>query len=77
MPASHPCNALSGGCRLPELQAVVAAMDEQSITIDANHPLAGKELTFAVSPSRPLAWQKTGRLPALPAAANVRNNVQS
>ncbi len=52
-------------------------MDEQSITIDANHPLAGKELTFAVSPSRPLAWQKTGRLPALPAAANVRKNVQS
>ena len=32
------------------VQAVVAAMDDQSITIDANHPLAGKELTFDVSP---------------------------
>jgi peptidylprolyl isomerase len=27
---------------------VVAASDEQSVTIDANHPLAGKDLTFAV-----------------------------
>lgn len=35
-------------CSLPALQAVVAAMDDNSITIDANHPLAGKELTFDV-----------------------------
>ncbi|MCL4674646.1 MAG: peptidylprolyl isomerase [Pararhodobacter sp.] len=27
---------------------VVAAADDQSVTLDANHPLAGKDLTFAV-----------------------------
>jgi peptidylprolyl isomerase len=27
----------------------VAAMDEQSLTLDANHPLAGQDLTFALT----------------------------
>lgn len=27
---------------------VVAALTEETVTIDANHPLAGKELTFAI-----------------------------
>ncbi|EFN59778.1 hypothetical protein CHLNCDRAFT_14026, partial [Chlorella variabilis] len=30
------------------MQAVVAAVDEESVTIDANHPLAGKALMFDV-----------------------------
>lgn len=34
------------------MPAVVAAMDDNSITIDANHPLAGKELTFDVEVTR-------------------------
>ncbi len=30
------------------LQFVVAAYDDQSVTVDANHPLAGKDLTFVI-----------------------------
>lgn len=29
-------------------EVTVAAMDEESITLDANHPLAGKDLTFDI-----------------------------
>jgi len=32
-----------------ELEVVVSAVDENSITLDANHPLAGKDLTFALT----------------------------
>lgn len=29
-------------------QVTVADLDEQSVTVDANHPLAGRELTFEI-----------------------------
>lgn len=32
-----------------ELEVLVAAVDESGITLDANHPLAGKALTFALN----------------------------
>ncbi len=31
-----------------DLQAVVAALDDESVTLDLNHPLAGKKLNFDV-----------------------------
>ena len=34
------------------MQAVVTAVDEESVTIDANHPLAGKQLAFEVQLTR-------------------------
>lgn len=48
-------------CLALTLQAVVAAVDDSSVTIDANHPLAGKELTFDVSQTR-FAHERWGRL---------------
>lgn len=32
-----------------ELEVVVAAVDDAHVTLDANHPLAGQDLTFALS----------------------------
>ena len=32
----------------PEMQVVITALDENSATVDANHPLAGKTLVFDV-----------------------------
>ena len=32
-----------------ELEVGVAAVDDQAITLDANHPLAGQDLTFALT----------------------------
>jgi peptidylprolyl isomerase len=31
-----------------QLLVLIAALDEQTVTLDGNHPLAGKELTFEV-----------------------------
>lgn len=31
-----------------ELEVVIAAVDDEKITLDANHPLAGQALTFAL-----------------------------
>ena len=31
------------------MQLVIAALDDDSVTLDANHPLAGKDLTFEIS----------------------------
>ena len=31
-----------------EMNLVIAAVEEESITVDANHPLAGQALTFAI-----------------------------
>ena len=36
----------------PPVQAVVTAVDEESVSIDANHPLAGKQLSFEVQLTR-------------------------
>ncbi len=32
-----------------ELNITIKALDEQSVTLDANHPLAGKDLTFEIT----------------------------
>ena len=32
-----------------ELEAVVAAVEEDGVLLDANHPLAGQDLTFALT----------------------------
>lgn len=32
-----------------ELEVVVASVDEAAVTLDANHPLAGQDLTFALN----------------------------
>lgn len=32
-----------------ELEVVVAAVEEDGVLLDANHPLAGQDLTFALT----------------------------
>lgn len=43
-------------CGCTVVQATVVGVDDEGVTIDANHPLAGKDLTFAV--------ELTKRIPA-------------
>ena len=31
-----------------ELEVIVSAIDEKNVTLDANHPMAGKDLTFSL-----------------------------
>ena len=42
----------------PWEQAFVVAVDEEGVTIDANHPMAGKDLTFDVE----VRWDRAGAL---------------
>ena len=30
------------------MPVIVSAMDEENVTLDMNHPLAGRDLTFAI-----------------------------